>query len=392
MLERLLHPGTDRETVKIRAFLQIAKEVGGLLIINRYAVIRVLIDIVVKMIPELLGITGPERGQERLLREQRVTGIGTTGQLVHQETLDIPLVGIQVVVVVHHQTDGTILRMAGDSRRIADETLVLVSPVLEEERMLQQSQVLAGGGFLTIQDSTLGQRLQVLGTPAELNAHLRRETDTIVQYSILVIDKRSDGQHGTHTPGGVVWLRAVFVKIHLAALTTKTAQGQVLHHHNGTGRLVLLTGSLLQHAFPVELLDVVLHGQFAMEVLVLEPEVEHAESHGGQHDGLHNDGLQRLGRGLHGNQGQHDEEQCQQIIRNVIGMILVCDVEKGKTGVIDVRQVRLIVDKAVTEQRHGNGTQERHHGVGQRMLPQPPRPDRHQQRGGETVNAHQRIA
>ena len=64
--------------------------------------------------------------------------------------------------------------------------------------------------------------------------------------------------------------------IHRFALTAQTEQCQVLHQHDGTRRLVVERGCFLAYTLPVEVVHIVLHGEFLVEVVILIPETLYA--------------------------------------------------------------------------------------------------------------------
>ena len=93
--------------------------------------------------------------------------------------------------------------------------------------------------------------------------------------------------------------------------------------------------------------------------------------------------------------GQDHEEEGQQIVGDIIGIVALCDIVQRQLCPQDIRQVGLVIDVTVAEQRDGHHTQDGHHTADDGLcLPrcQSPRPDAHDQGSGQSVDTEQRIA
>ena len=70
---------------------------------------------------------------------------------------------------------------------------------------------------------------------------------------------------------GVIVLGALSVLIHDVALTTQPEEGQIAHHHDGTGGFLVTLGGYLAHTLPIDVVDTLLHAEFLVKIKVLVP-------------------------------------------------------------------------------------------------------------------------
>ena len=170
------------------------------------------------MIPEPFDVFGPQGGQQGLLLENRVVGIGTASQLLHQETLDVSLITAKHVIVVQHMGNRLTFSILGNEFRVPYELLGLLRPVAEKHRLLQNPDVFTGQGLIIVENGTIHQQLVVFRTEAKLHTHLHRQAIAVVQHAVLVVNHRPYHEHQPHAKGSIVCLRTILVEEHEVTL------------------------------------------------------------------------------------------------------------------------------------------------------------------------------
>ena len=181
---------------------------------------------------------------------------------------------------MQHVGDGTRLTVFAHQLAVGKQLFHVVGPLAIVLRLAQQSQVFLRCLGLSAQHGAAGHVLQQFHAPAVLHALFQTHAVALVQHAVMVVNQPSGRVIHIDGQGRIAFLRTFAEIIHLVALTTQTAQGQVVHHDDGARGFAVHLFPLGQRAFPVGLLDAALHAQFVVEVLVLIPEMPYGGSKG----------------------------------------------------------------------------------------------------------------
>ena len=113
-----------------------------------------------------------------------------------------------------------------------------------------------------------------------------------------------------------------------------------------------------------------LHGQFMVEVLIFHPEGIDTAHEQNSYRSLSQPVIEFFPSSLFllpsslflaVRQSKDDEKECQQIIGDIIGGMILCDVEQRQFRPEYIGQVDLVVDVSVANQRYGSDTQDGYH-------------------------------